>query len=146
MKNLSRALRVPFMIAVAVLMSFSVSSAQAPGYGPPPGPGPGGRWVFLGSAHVDGAADHDKIRCPGRSRYRAIQLHVVGGGIRFDHVVIVYGNHQSQPLYIRNFIRGGGTTRVIDLPGAWRDIEYVELWYEKAHWQQRPEVQLYGMQ
>jgi hypothetical protein len=138
MKMIKRAFCVSFILAIAVLTSCSVSSAQAPG--------PQGNWVYLGSAHVDGGADHDKIRCHGHDTYRAIQLHVIGGAVRFDHVVIVYGNHQSQQLWVRNLIPDGGRTRSIDLPGVRRDIDYVELWYEKANWSTHPEVQLFGLQ
>ena len=105
----------------------------------------GGRSVYLGSAHLDGNRDNDKIKCHGKDTYRAIQLRVSGSAVRFDHVVIVYGNHQSQTLSIRSQIPAGGSSRSIDLPGARRDIDYVELWYAKAHWGAKPEVQLYGM-
>lgn len=138
MKMISRMFSVSIILAIAVLATSKVTSAQAPGP-------EGGPWVYLGNAHVDGAADHDKIRCPGHSAYHAIQLRVQGGAIRFDHVVIVYGNHEHQQLYVRNLIPNGGRTRSIDLQGNRRDIDYVELWYEKANWTTRPEVQLYGL-
>ncbi len=104
-----------------------------------------GGWQFLGSAREDGNVDHDKIKCHGKDTFRAIQLRVSGSAVEFDHVVIVYGNHENQNLSLRNKIPAGGESRSIDLPGARRDIAYVELWYQKAHWGAQPEVKLYGM-
>jgi hypothetical protein len=70
---------------------------------------------------------------------------VRGGAVKFDHVVVEFANDQRETLPIRYTVRSGGQTRAIDLPGQRRDIKYVELWYEKAHWNTKPEVQLFGM-
>jgi hypothetical protein len=107
----------------------------------------GGRMVHLGDAHVDGAIDHDTIRV-GRSegKYRAIQLRVSGGAIRFDRVIVRYGNGTQEEIAIRDLIPSGGRTRIIDLPGDRRIIRTLDLWYEKATWRRRPKVSLYGVQ
>jgi len=106
----------------------------------------GGRMVHLGDAHVDGAVDHDTIRV-GRSdgTFRAIQLRVSGGAIRFDRVIVRYGNGSQEELAIRDLIPAGGQTRIIDLPGDRRIIRSVDLWYGKATWRRRPKVSLYGV-
>jgi hypothetical protein len=105
-----------------------------------------GRMVHLGDAHVDGAVDHDSIRV-GRSggTYRAIQLRVSGGAIRFDRAIVRYGNGSQEELAIRDLIPAGGRTRIIDLPGDRRVIQSVDLWYAKANWTRRPKVSLYGV-
>jgi len=102
--------------------------------------------VYLGEAHVDGAVDHDKIKV-GRSegRFRAIQLRVDRAAIEFRHVVVHYANGTSEEVQVRQRIRAGGSTRDIDLRGADRVIESVELWYEKASYgSRRPRVRLFG--
>ena len=106
----------------------------------------GGRMVHLEDAHVDGAVDHDTIRV-GRSdgAFRAIQLRVSGGAIRFDRVIVRYGNGSPEELAIRDLIPAGGQTRIIDLPGDRRIIRSVDLWYGKATWRRRPKVSLYGV-
>lgn len=104
-----------------------------------------GRWQFLGSSHVDGNSDHDKINVNNGQTCRAIQLRVSGSAIQFDKVVVRYGNGTQQELALHNKIPAGGQSRSIDLPGAQRAIDRVELWYEKASWGSKPEVQLYGM-
>src|ERR1051325_8863919 len=93
---------------------------------------PRGERVFLGEAHVDGAADHDRIVVTAaRGEYRAIQLRVENSAIRFDRIVVHFGNGASERLYIRRQIPAGSETRVIDLPGNRRVIDSVELWYER---------------
>lgn len=108
----------------------------------------GGRWELLGEANVDGAADHDFIRVGrGDGMFRAVQMRVRNSAIEFDHVVIRYGNGQSEPIEVRDVIRAGGQTRAIDLPGERRVVQGVELWYKRGNWnaRRRPKVLLYGM-
>lgn len=105
-----------------------------------------GRMVMLGDAHVDGNVDHDSIHV-GRhdGTFRAIQLRVRGGDIRFDRIVVRFGNGTQEQLSIRSIVPSGSATRIIDLPGDRRTIESVDLWYEKASWSHRPEVKLFGV-
>ena len=102
-------------------------------------------WVLLGTAHVDGAVDHDNIKV-GRMEgaFREVQLRVRGGAIEFQRLVVHYGNGGADEIPVRQIIRAGGQTRAIDLRGERRNIASVELWYAKAHWRQRPMVELYG--
>ena len=115
-----------------------------------PQPGQGQRernrgWRLLGNAHVDGAADHDKISVSrSAGPLREIQLRVRGGAVEFRHVVVHYGNGASDELQVRENIPAGGQTRPIDLRGERRDISSVELWYGAGHWRKRPTVELYG--
>ena len=89
--------------------------------------------------------DHDNIKVSrGEGSFRQIQLRVRGGGIQFRHVLVHFGNGDSQEVQVRQRIPAGGQTRAIDLRGESRNISSVELWYAKAHWQQRPAVELYG--
>jgi hypothetical protein len=104
-----------------------------------------GGMVRLGDAHVDGNVDHDSIHV-GRSdgKFRAIQLHISGGAINFERVVVRFGNGTTEELPIHSTIPDGGNTRLIDLPGDHRSIESVDLWYSKASWSHHPKVTLYG--
>ena len=124
---------IPVALTLLLLLSFGPAS-YARG------------WVYLGEAHVDGAADHDKIKV-GRSdgRFRAIQIKVDRAPVEFNHVVVHYGNGTNEEIQVRQKIRAGGSTRDIDLRGGDRVIESVEFWYEKARWRERrPTVELYG--
>jgi len=105
------------------------------------------RWDYLGEANVDGGADHDNIMVTGaRGEFRAIQIRVEKAPIKFDRVVVHYGDGMSEPIHIRRRIPPGGQTRVIDLPGNRRIITSVEFWYERASGNpRRPKVRLFGL-
>jgi hypothetical protein len=104
-----------------------------------------GRWERLGTAHVDGNADHDNITVGVRDgAFRAIQLRVRGGAIEFQRVVVHYANGEPEEVVVRERIPAGGMTRAIDLRGDRRFLQSVELWYSRGGWRARPEVQLYG--
>jgi hypothetical protein len=105
-----------------------------------------GRMAYLGNAHVDGSRDRDSIKVGSSSgAFRAIQLRFSGGAINFDRVVVRYGNGTSDEVQIRSRIPDGGRTRIIDLPGARRIIQSVDLWYSNDRWAKRPRVSLYGV-
>jgi hypothetical protein len=128
------------MWGMLLVLAFATSSYAR--YGAPL---PQGAGIFLGQSHVDSTHDHDDIKV-GRvdGTFRAIQLQVNGGAVDFDHVVVHFGNGTSEPIDVRYHIKSGGSTRIIDLPGARRRIQSVELWYGKAPWEGRPTVSLYG--
>lgn len=102
-------------------------------------------WELLGEAHVDGAADHDRISVDRRASYRAIQIRVHGSAVEFQRVVIHFNNGADHEVAIRDRIAAGGSTRVIDLPGRDRFIRSVEFWYARGGWgAERPTIRLFG--
>lgn len=105
-----------------------------------------GRWVYLGEAHVDGKADHDKIKVTNsEGEFSAIQIKVDFAPIEFNRVVVHYGNGGDDTVEVRDRVPAGGQTRVIDLRGDRRVIQSVEVWYEKARWgSRRPRIRLFG--
>jgi len=104
-------------------------------------------WVFLGESHVDGQVDHDRIEVgKARGRYHALQIRVKVAPIRFERVVVHYGNGTAETLQIRQVIREGDQTRAIKLAGGERFVESLELWYSRVDpHSHRPEVRLFGL-
>ena len=104
-------------------------------------------WVFLGESHVDGQVDHDRIHVgKAAGRYRALQIRVKVAPIRFERVVVHYGNGTAETLQIRQVIREGDQTRAIKLAGGERFVESLELWYSRVDPRsRRPEVRLFGL-
>jgi Protein of unknown function (DUF2541) len=105
------------------------------------------RWIYLGESNVDGNVDHDKIKI-GRDdgRFRALQIRVERAPIEFQRVVVHYGNGSAERIDIRNRIRPGGKTRVINLRGNDRVIESVEVWYARARYKSdKPKLRLFGL-
>lgn len=129
---------VPVWIAVLALICLTSVAASAQ---------KGGKWVYLGSSHVDGRADHDKIKVGnGEGSFQALRLRVEGTPVKFDHVVVRYSNGQQQQVAANFVVRGNSDSPRIDLAGSYRNIQWVELWYEKGNWGgQNPKVSLYGV-
>src|SRR5205807_6214085 len=99
---------------LALLIGFSLAASAQPRHGA----------VILGEAHVDGGVDHDRIVVTAaRGEYRAIRLRVENAAVKFDRVVVHYGNGSSQPIPVRRVIRAGDETPAVDLPGARRVIQ-----------------------
>lgn len=140
-------------MVATVLLTLSVGQVVSAQWNPGRGGGrwesgrwESGRWEYLGEANVDGNRDHDRIRV-GRSdgRFRSIRIEVERAPIEFHRVVIHYANGEDEVLQLRDRIRAGGQSRVIDLRGRSREIESVEFWYARARYNsQKPKVRLYG--
>lgn len=103
-------------------------------------------WNVLGSAKVNGHADHDVIMVTGMSGdYKAVKLFVENEGITFSRVVIHFANGGKQDLNIRRFIPAGGETKVLDLKGNDRVISKVDFFYKSnAQTASKGKVILYG--
>ena len=103
-------------------------------------------WTELGSAKVNGHADHDEIWVTNsRGDFKAIKLFVQNEGIDFDRVVVHFGNGGQDVMNIKNFIHAGGETRVMDLEGGDRVIKKVDFYYKsKAMTGKKARVVLYG--
>ncbi|HZU08922.1 MAG TPA: hypothetical protein VFA02_03400 [Pseudacidobacterium sp.] len=139
------------VIAMMFALFLGAACAQAQ-YGPPPPPPPPRPahppMIFLGMAHVDGLTDHDDIKVgPYAGRYHSIVLRVRYAPIQFEQVVIHYGNGTAQTLPVKAFVRAGGQSNPVVLPGGDRVIASLELWYSRANPNNpnRPEVRLFGM-
>lgn len=136
-----------FALACAASLPLPIFAQGPPPPPPPPMRPMGPPMLFLGMAHVDGPTDHDDIKV-GRyaGRFHSIVLRVRYAPIQFDHVVIHYGDGYAQPLPVKAFIRAGGSSQRIVLPGGRRVISSLELWYARANPgnPNKPEVRLFG--
>jgi hypothetical protein len=104
-----------------------------------------GQWVDLGSARVNGQVDHGTIQCRNQGTFRAIQIRVRGSAVHFIGIVVRYGNGQREQINVRSVIQAGSSSRTIELPGARRVIDKIDLLYEKASWGAPPVVTIAGL-
>ncbi|HEX2329449.1 MAG TPA: hypothetical protein VHN74_12060 [Candidatus Angelobacter sp.] len=103
-----------------------------------------GGWQHLGSAHVDGRADHDRIQVGGGS-FRTLQVGVTGGAIGIERLVVRFRNGGEEVLPVGGVIRSGRRSRDIPLRGGAREIRNVEIWYQKSAANAgKPRVDLFG--
>jgi hypothetical protein len=102
-------------------------------------------WVYLGNAHVDQQEDHKKIQVGSADgSFHKLQLRVHNGAVEFQKVLVHFSDGTESEVAVNDRVRSGGKTHDLDLPGEHRTIDNVELWYSKEHFDQRPEVRLYG--
>ena len=90
-----------------------------------------GGWTLLGERRVTDKVDHDTIAVTAaRGDFRHLQFRVTGRPVQFHKVVVHFGNGESQEIELREVIRAGGRSRVIDLEGHDRVIRSIDLWYD----------------
>ncbi len=88
-------------------------------------------WEKLGQRRVNYGLDRDEIVVTAREgRFTRLQLRVRRAGLNLHRCVVHYANGDTQALQIREDIRAGGQTRVIDLQGNRRIITKVVFWYD----------------
>jgi hypothetical protein len=88
-------------------------------------------WVLLGTKNVTDRADHDTVTVTGaKGNFTAIKIEVQRRAVDFHRVVIHFRNGGDQNVELRNTIRAGGESRVIDIDGADRVIRSIDFWYD----------------
>ena len=65
-----------------------------------------------------------------KGTFTAIKLQVRQRPVDFHRVVIHFANGADQKVELRNTIRAGGESRVIDIDGANRVIRSIDFWYD----------------
>jgi hypothetical protein len=88
-------------------------------------------WKFIGDKNVRFGVDHDVIHCGVvNDNFRQIKLKVTDGPLKVYDMKIYFDNGDVQDVSIRNQIRQGGESRLIDLDGGLRSLKKIEFTYE----------------
>ncbi len=117
-----RQLMAVVVVMAGVLVGACATYAQG---------GRGPNWVLLGERVVTDRADRDTIRVTGdRGSFTAVKFEVRRRAVDFHRVVIHFANGEDQSVELRNSIRAGGETRVIDIDGGSRIITSIDFWYD----------------
>jgi hypothetical protein len=107
-----------------------VAAAPPPVVVGAPTPPAGGPWVRLGCRSVGFAVDRDVVRVGRRDgRFRAIRLAVGGNDVFMLDLKVVYGSGNPDDIPVKAQIRAGATSGKLDLRGAARNIDRVEMVY-----------------
>jgi hypothetical protein len=103
-------------------------------------------WKFIADKKVGWGVDHDVIHTGNvRDDFRQLRIRVTDGPLKMYDMKIYFDNGSVQDVSIRNVIRQGGESRVIDLNGGLRRISKVEFWYEtKGFARGKARVALWG--
>jgi hypothetical protein len=110
--------RVVLMAFVAFLFTAGATAVSA-------------QWQDLGSKEVKDRSEQDTWHVGGgKGEFRRIKITVHDRAVRFYRLEVKFENGQKQNIELRNVIPAGGETRAIDLVGADRRIDKVDVWYE----------------
>jgi hypothetical protein len=103
-------------------------------------------WKFIGDKNVRFGVDHDVIHCGVvNDNFRQIKLKVTDGPLKVYDMKIYFDNGDVQDVSIRNQIRQGGESRLIDLDGGLRSLKKIEFTYEtKGFGRGRSRVAVWG--
>jgi Protein of unknown function (DUF2541) len=89
--------------------------------------------VELGCREVDLNVDRDVIRV-GRQdgRFSAVRLRTEGNAVQMLDLKVIYGNGKADDIPVRARIGEGKTSGALDLKGADRAIERIEMIYARV--------------
>lgn len=88
-------------------------------------------WELLGSRKVNYALDRDEIPVTSaQGVFKTLQVKVKRSPLNMHKLVVHFGNGDKQELELRENLKAGGQSRLIDLPGNSRVIKKVVFWYD----------------
>jgi hypothetical protein len=106
------------------------------------------QWVDLGTKEVKDRSEQDTWHVgKDKGDFRRIKIAVGERAVRFYRLRVTFENGRTEDLELRSVIRAGGESRAIDLKGAHRYIDKIDIWYEAntARRGRRSRVTLFGI-
>ncbi len=90
-----------------------------------------GDWEKIGQQKVDYKVERDVFNINSkRGKFTKLQIKVKGGDVNFRDMKVYFGNGNVQDVSLRNVIKAGSESRVIDLDGNERNITKIEFVYD----------------
>jgi len=88
-------------------------------------------WEPLGTRNVTDKLDHDTIVVTAaEGTFTKLQVRVREAPVQFRSMKVHFANGETQDVALKDVIRPGKASRVIDLPGAARVIKSVDFVYD----------------
>ena len=96
-----------------------------------PRPSAPGSWTLIGTTVASHSVDHDSIIVRGSfDDFGKIMFKVTEAPLNMQRLVVTYDNGEPEEIRVRQKIRKGGKSRVIDLRGGTRSIRRIDFWYD----------------
>jgi hypothetical protein len=87
-------------------------------------------WQELGCQTVSFRVDHDTVHVGRREgRFKAIRVVARGGDVEMLDLRVVYSNGAPDDIPVRQLLRRGDHTRPLDLRGARRALDRIDMVY-----------------
>ena len=92
---------------------------------------PADKWEPLGTRTVSDKVDHDTIVVTAaEGRFTKLQVRVRVAPVQFRSMKVNFANGETLDVELKDVIKPGKASRVIDLPGAQRVIKSVDFVYD----------------
>lgn len=139
-----RSSRSHWMFAATALAAFACIALLVPETA---SAGPRVGWELLGTRTVSDRLDHDNIPVTAaKGTFKKVQVRVSRHAVQFRSMKIHFANGEHQEVELREVIRAGGESRVIDVEGYDRVIRSIELVYDaQALRGRRGVVRVFGL-
>ena len=106
---------------------------------------PGSGWAVLGTKDVNLVVDHDTIYVgPESGKFRSIRFHVTNRPIHLYDIRVTFGNGQVQTYNFNTHVAPGAYSPVLDLAGAYRVIDRIDLVYRTESLGGHAKMTVYG--
>ncbi|MGL2993186.1 hypothetical protein [Flavobacterium sp. TSSA_36] len=103
-----------------------------------------GRWEKIGTQTVQKTGEKDDFRPSNRSSFSALKVVVRKNTVNFNKMTIYFENGQKQDVELRNIIKDGGESRIINLSFK-RRIDKIRFEYRTRNLiGSRAEVEVWG--
>ena len=114
----------------ATVMVFGQKGEPAPDVQPlvPAPPAPPEGWTKLGSKRVGFGVDRDVIQLDTTDgKFNRIRIRVLENSVTVYDLTVHFQNGETYDVNVREEIKDGGMTRIIDLPGTLRTIDKITM-------------------
>jgi gas vesicle protein len=103
-------------------------------------------WHKIGEITASFKKQNESIVVMGKDEFSAIKLKITDAPINIERIEVFYEGGGSEKIDVRNVIKAGGETRVLDLKGTNPEIRRVEFTYATIpnSNNDKAEVELYG--
>jgi hypothetical protein len=103
-------------------------------------------WHLLGKVTASKGVDRDEIMVTAaEGLFTSLRLRVKRSPVEIFKCTVVFGDGSQQEIELREQIRAGGQSRIIDLKGNHRVIRKIVLWYSSPRPLKRQSiVELWG--
>jgi hypothetical protein len=91
-----------------------------------------GQWEKIGTQTVQKSGEKDDFRPSSRSTYSALKVTVRKNTVNFNKMTIYFENGQKQDIELRNIIKDGGESRIINLSFK-RRIDKIRFEYKSRN-------------
>lgn len=138
MKNLILSFGILLAVMCSLLISHSANLEIPKNFA--------GRWELLGSRTVNFGLDRDEIMVTANEGFfTALKFKVERSALNLHRMVVHFGDGSTQDVELRNNLKAGQESRIIDLEGNRRVITKVVFVYDtKNKKKARAVIELWG--